>query len=82
MTHIEQLIRDETVLGRQYEYEDSTTYAFDLGAGASAAVDVIGETIVLVVDGDQQEFDLPVDETDPQAFIHNGVLTIEVETDR
>ncbi|WP_122090453.1 Hsp20/alpha crystallin family protein [Halalkalicoccus subterraneus] len=66
---------------RQYEYDDGTVVAVDLGTEASdATVDVVGGTAIVVVDtteGErQEEFDLPAD--DARAFIRNGVLTIEV----
>ncbi|MEF8782933.1 MAG: hypothetical protein V5A39_07925 [Haloarculaceae archaeon] len=59
----------------QYEYDDSVVLAADFGYVPSASVDVVGETVIVVVDGDQ--FEVEVD-GGAQAFIKNGVLTIEV----
>ena len=61
---------------RRYDYSDRTVFAADLGAGTDAAVDVVDGTVI-VVDGDQQfEFDVPTGRS--QAFIKNGVVTVEV----
>jgi len=61
---------------RRFEYDDVTQIAVDFGPGSEPSVDKVGETVMVVADGSQYEID--VDE-DAQAFIHNGVLTIEVE---
>ncbi|WP_440989751.1 DUF7127 family protein [Haloarchaeobius baliensis] len=65
---------------RQYAYDDASVVAVDLGeAFAGGSVDVIGETVIVVGQGDEQyELDVP---GVSQAFIRNGVLTIEMEVD-
>lgn len=74
MTAKEQLAgRDVDV--RRFEYEDSTVLAVDFGQTGDSSVDVVGETVIAVVDGEQYELDI---EGDAQAFMKNGVLTIEV----
>ena len=74
MTAKEQLAgRDVDV--RRFEYEDSTVFAVDFGQIGDSSVDVVGETVIAVVDGEQYELDI---EGDAQAFMKNGVLTIEV----
>jgi hypothetical protein len=43
------------------------------------AVDVVGDTVI-VVDGNDEQFELELPEGgDAQAFINNGILTIEVK---
>ena len=74
MTATKQLGDDASL--RRYEYDDGVTLAADLGAERDADVDVLGDTVIVVVDGEQ--YDLEV-EGDAQAFIRNGVLTIEVD---
>ncbi len=69
------------VFARQYEYDDETVIVADFGtADGDATVDVVDGTAIVVVetpDGSrQEEFDLPAN--DAQAFMKNGVLTIEV----
>jgi len=59
---------------RRYEYDDSVVLAADFGYTESASVDVVDDTVI-VVDGEQ--FDVEI-EANAQAFIRNGVLTIEV----
>ena len=74
MTAKEQLAgRDVDV--RRFEYEDSTVLAVDFGQTGDSSVDVVGGTVIAVVDGEQYELDI---EGDAQAFMKNGVLTIEV----
>ncbi|USZ67752.1 Hsp20/alpha crystallin family protein [Halorussus salilacus] len=72
--------RDD-VFARRYEYEDAEVLAADLGVGEdSATVELLDDTAIVVVEGDdgprQLEFELP--EEGAEAFITNGVLTIEV----
>ena len=62
---------------RRYEYDDSVVLAADFGYTESASVDVVDDTVIVVVDSEQ--FDVEV-EANAQAFIRNGVLTIEVST--
>lgn len=63
---------------RRYDYEDRMVLVADLGAGVDGAVDVVGSTAIVVAGDDQHEFDLPEGET-AQAYMKNGVVTIEVE---
>ncbi len=75
--NIDQLRRSDEALVRRYEYDDETTVVADLGPeAATASVDVVGDTVI-VVDGDDTT-ELTV-EGDARAFISNGVLTIEVD---
>jgi HSP20 family molecular chaperone IbpA len=60
---------------RRYEYDDSVLVVADFGDVGSASVDVVGDTAIVVVDG--EEFDVELAD-DAQAFMKNGVLTIEV----
>ncbi|MFC4988674.1 Hsp20/alpha crystallin family protein [Saliphagus infecundisoli] len=81
--NIQQLARDDGQMVRQYAYEDSDVYAIDFGpAGDETTVDVADGTVIVVTGDDQREFDLPEDAGDAQAFMKNGVLTIELEEDR
>lgn len=77
MTTRNQLVGDVPV--SRYEYEDALVLAADVGLGETA-VDVVGDTVI-VVDGDEQhELTLPEGTgSDAQALIRNGVLTIEVK---
>lgn len=67
--------RDDSV--RRYEYDDHIVLAADVGPGTDASVDVVDGTAILVIGDNQYEFDVP--EGSAQAFIKNGVVTIEVE---
>ncbi|UPV74699.1 hypothetical protein M0R89_01185 [Halorussus limi] len=71
--------RDD-VFTRRYEYEDAEVLAADLGVTGDASVDVLDDTAIVVFDGDEEtqqvEFQLP--DGGAEAFITNGVLTIEV----
>ncbi len=72
---IEQQFAAQDVEVRRYEYDGEAVLAADFGHTGSASVDVVGDTVIVVVDGEQ--FDIDV-EGDAQAFMRNGVLTIEV----
>ncbi|WP_254545067.1 DUF7127 family protein [Halomarina pelagica] len=61
---------------RRYDYEDAVVFAADLGHVGDADVDVVDGTAIVVVGDQQYEFDVPAG--DAQAFIKNGVVTIEV----
>jgi hypothetical protein len=60
---------------RRFEYDDRTELVADFGPVGDTSVEVVGETVIAVVDGEQYEVDV---EGDARAFISNGVLTIEV----
>lgn len=67
--------RDEVTIGRR-EYDDATIIAVDFGPRAGEpAVDVVGDTAIVVVDGKQFEFDVPADADD--VVVNGGILTIE-----
>ncbi|MFC7114876.1 hypothetical protein ACFQH2_07720 [Natronoarchaeum sp. GCM10025703] len=66
---------------REYDVDGTRRVVADLGSGVDATVDVVGDTaIVLPEEGEQIDIDLPHE--DAQAFIKNGVLTIELEERR
>jgi hypothetical protein len=75
MTVKEQLSA-EGIEARRFEYDDGVVLAADFGPATDASVDLVGETVIVVVDGEQ--YDLTVG-PDAQVFMHNGVLTIEVD---
>lgn len=61
---------------REYEYDNTTAIAVDFGPETSnISVDIVDGTVIVVVSGEQFEFELPAD-TDEIAT-KNGVLTIE-----
>lgn len=65
---------------RRFEYDDGThVLAADLGETGDASVDVVGGTAIVVTGSEQ--YDLSVPAGDAQAFIRNGVLTVEVTDD-
>jgi hypothetical protein len=73
-----QLARGDGRFVRRYEYDDAVVIVVDLN-DFGATVDVVDDTAIVVgSDGDQFDLDLPADR-DAQAFINNGVVTIEGE---
>jgi hypothetical protein len=61
---------------REYEYDTTTTIAIDFGSEArNISIDIVDGTAIVVVSGEQFEFELPAD-TD-EIVTKNGVLTIE-----
>jgi hypothetical protein len=73
MTVIEQFA-EEGIDARRFEYEDGVVLAADFGPAADASVDVVGDTAIVVAGGEQYDFAVGAD---AQAFMRNGVLTIE-----
>ena len=73
----ENLLSASSALVESYEYDDRTVIAIDLGPDTDPVVDVVDGTAILVVDGEQREFDLP--EEAVQAVNSNGVVTFEVD---
>ena len=72
---------EHDAITRRYRYDDDqSVIAADFGTVGNASVDVVDGTAIVVIETDggerQAEFDLPED--DAQAFIKNGILTIEV----
>ncbi len=78
---IKQFSRRDDRPVREYDVDGTRRVVADLGSGVDATVDVVGDTaIVLPEEGEQIDIDLP--QEDAQAFIKNGVLTIELEERR
>ena len=77
---LDQLARDDDRIVRQYQYDDGSVLAVDFGGvGTECSVDVVDGTVIVVVGDQQHEFDIPVQASDAQAFMQNGVLTVELE---
>lgn len=74
----DQHVRRKDRFIRRYDYDDKTTIAADLGAETTGVSVEVLDDAVLVVDGNevQYEFDLP--QGDAEAFMENGILTIDV----
>jgi len=77
MTNQQQLVGDAPL--RRYEYDDEVVLAADLGVVDNASVDIVDGTAIVVVDNQQYDFEVPG--PDARAFIHNGVLSIEMTTE-
>ncbi len=60
---------------RVIDTDDGQTVVLDLGADVNGSVEVLGETVLVVTDGDQHDIDLgvPIE----RAYLNNGILTIE-----
>ena len=48
----------------------------DVGASSDATADIVGDTAIVVADGEQHEFDVPAGEG--TARVNNGIVTVEV----
>lgn len=80
MNHQQTRSTGDGPLLRRFDYEDGWIVAADLGADAAdVSVDTVGETAIVVVEGDgepvESEFELP----GPAAStaVANGVITVE-----
>jgi hypothetical protein len=74
MTALKEL-GDDVGLSR-HEYDDEVVFAADFGPEHDASVDVLDDTVIVVVGDEQYELEI---EEGARAFIKNGVLTIEVD---
>ncbi|WP_049890094.1 Hsp20/alpha crystallin family protein [Natronorubrum sulfidifaciens] len=95
---LEQFTTEAGQMARQYEYDECSVLAVDFGvAETDATVDLVDETVIVVVDradrgsadrsdgslpeDGQYEIDLPDGVDDAHTFMKNGVLTVEMEGD-
>ncbi|WP_435358740.1 DUF7127 family protein [Haloarchaeobius sp. DFWS5] len=80
--HLQEFVSGSESFVRHYAYDGKHVVAADLGSmlGPAATVDVVGDTVIVVPTGDSDQFEIEVPGP-AQAFIKNGVLTIEVEVD-
>ena len=72
---LQQQFAAEGVEWRRYEYDDRVEFVADFGPHGRSSADVVGDTVIVVADGEQYEFDIAAD---ARASMTNGVLTIEV----
>jgi hypothetical protein len=75
---LQQILDDDERPVRRIEAEN--VVVADLGQGTEATVESLDGTAIVVFDDETVEIDLPSAISD--AFITNGVLTIELEDDR
>ncbi|ADB61448.1 hypothetical protein Htur_2571 [Haloterrigena turkmenica DSM 5511] len=79
---LEQFTREEGQVARRYEYDDETVLAVDFGTeNADATVDLVDDTVIVVLGDEQYDLELPDGADDAHTFIKNGVLTVELEGD-
>ncbi|NKE34553.1 hypothetical protein GWG54_01735 [Natronococcus sp. JC468] len=65
-----------TITEREYDEEQVVAVDFGLESG-QPTLDVVDGTAIVVVDGDQYEFDVPADATD--VAVNDGILTIRAD---
>ena len=71
---LDQFVHEQGAVARRYRYDDRAVLAVDVGPETDAELDVLEDTVILVVGDDQYEFDRP---EGAHTFMKNGVLTIE-----
>jgi len=67
---------------RRCEYEDEALLVADFGRAGGpddegGAVDIVDGTAIVVIDGEQYEFDVPAGSS--RGIMNNGIVTVEVE---
>jgi len=72
---LQQQFAAEGVEWRRHEYDGRVEFVADFGPHGQSSADVVGDTVIVVADGEQYEFEIAAD---ARAFMTNGVLTIEV----
>jgi len=70
----------EDVFTRRYEYGDEEVLVADLGVSGEATVDVLDDVAIVVFEDEDgpRQLELELPDGEAEAFITNGVLTIEV----
>ncbi len=71
--------RDD-VFARRYDYGDEEVLVADLGVAGDASVDILDDVAIVVFEDEEgsRQIELQLPDGGAQAFITNGVLTIEV----
>ena len=70
----DQLVERDVGVARR-EFDDRIEFVADFGPEREASVDVLKDRVIVVTDEDQYELEV---DGSPQAFMRNGILTIEV----
>lgn len=78
---LDELGRDSGHSVDRFDYGDEAVIAVDFGPTEGVA-EVVDETVIVVVDDDQYDLELPEDAAAAGAFMKNGVLTVELEGHR
>lgn len=76
---LKQKLNAEGLDVRRRERADGAEFVTDLGPGTDAAVDAVGDTVIVVAGDQHYEID---GLADSDASINNGVLTITTEEER
>lgn len=71
--------RDEITIAHR-EYDGENVVAVDFGPGVDAAVDIVGETAIVVAGDRQFEFEVPEEAT--EITTNDGVLLIRETLER
>jgi hypothetical protein len=72
------LVDDESTVVNRYETPERSGVAVDFGTDHTLTLDVVGDTVIVVAEDGDLHYELTLPESDAKAFIHNGILTIEV----
>jgi hypothetical protein len=73
---MKETLAEKDIAVSQYEYDGAVELVADFGIQHDEHVEIVGDTAIIMVDGTQYEIAL---DGDAQAFMNNGVVTIEVE---
>ncbi|WP_227353972.1 DUF7127 family protein [Haladaptatus salinisoli] len=76
---LERISRQDDYVARHYSYDEDEVIVADFGA-SDVSVDVLDDVAIVVAEHDGEHFqtELELPEGEAQAFINNGVVTIEV----
>jgi hypothetical protein len=77
---LKHIVEREDVFARRYVYGDEEMLVADLGVTGDASVDVLDDVAIVVFEDEEgsRQFELELPEGEAEAFITNGVLSIEV----
>ena len=64
----------------QYEYTDHQLIVADFGPTATTSTDIVDDTVIIVTETNQHEFELPDDMNNVEVTNNNGIVSIKVDS--
>lgn len=63
-----------------YEYSDHQLIVADFGPTVTTSIDIVDDTVIIVTESNQHEFDLPEDMENAEVTNNNGIVSIKVHS--
>lgn len=63
-----------------YEYSDHQLIVADFGPAVTTSTDIVDDTVIIVTETNQHEFELPEDNENAEVINNNGIVSIKVHS--